>query len=383
MLITNNGAVCDLPKSFQLDNANNESQDMCGPWSVAELHYAGLPGHGPRGTAQNVDDWAEAEYTKYIGPNVISNQNGSSIPNMHQFLTDAVDDKDHHRLLHYYDITAILPGSSSASDLAHLYRALDAGYPVLVTVNEQSVKRPDGSNPYPWQPAMGPANHIFTLVGHRVENGVACLLVDDELNQSDNWPDLYRADSLEVHWASVVQLIGPDANNPWLKAIPSDDPTSWPAGFVAQNFLQGGNMVPVNWHDDGTTLTAPNGHKVVHGFRAWVLSHTWDGANEPLEEEQGMAQLEASNPSLGGGTQQAFHTKLLGWTQARGVFEEWGIDELLYTRKQYAGLYAQHQQDTAEIVALKAQVAALQAGQAPVPDQVKTAAQYVMRYLGI
>src|SRR5260221_147347 len=154
LVLSSTGCVLDLPKSFQLDNANNESQDMCGPWSVAELKYAGLPGKGAAGTAQDVDDWAEAEYTRYIGSNVISNQMGSSIDNMHQFLKDAG--------LHWFDIVAISPGSAQSSDLANLHKALDAGYPVLVTVNELSVKRRDGSNPYPWQPQMGPANHVFT-----------------------------------------------------------------------------------------------------------------------------------------------------------------------------------------------------------------------------
>lgn len=349
-LVTNNGAVCDLPKSFQLDNANNESQDMCGPWSVAELKYAGLPGHGPNGSAQNVDDWAEAEYTKYIGPNVISNQNGSSIPNMHQFLSDAG--------LHWWDITAILPASTSASDLAHLYRALDAGYPVLVTVNELSVKRPDGSNPYPWQPAMGPANHIFTIVGHRVENGVACLLVDDELNGSDNWPDVYRAESLEVHWASVVQLVGPDGANPWHKPIPSGDPTSWPQGFLAQNFAQGGTMVPQGWTWDSATGTLHTpGADFVLGFAAHVyqklLAGQWEASDYPDKPQVYMKQLEASNPDLGDGDQIITKKHVLGYPHnpvnavahlKNTVIEEYAGEELAYTRQQYASLYAAYQQ---------------------------------------
>lgn len=228
LVLSPTGCVIDLVKSFQLDGG---SQDKCGPWSVSELKYAGLPGYGPKGSANDVHNWASAEYTKYIGPDVVSNQNGSSIDNMHQFLKDAG--------LHWWDISAINPGSTQSSDLAHLHRALDAGYPVLVTVNELSVIRRDGSNPYPWQPRLGPVNHIFTIVGYTKDG---YLLVDDELNQGDTWPDQYRESTIECHWASIVQLVGPNAAHPWLKPIPSDDPTAWPVGFNAQNF--GGPLPP-------------------------------------------------------------------------------------------------------------------------------------------
>ena len=384
-LVTNNGAVCDLPKSFQLDNANNESQDMCGPWSVAELRYAGLPGHGPGGNGQNVDDWAEAEYTKYIGPNTISDQMGSSIENMHEFLHDAG--------LHYWDIGAIDPNSTGASDLAHIHAALDAGYPVLVTVNELSVFRQDGSRPYPWQPAMGPANHIFTVVGHTSDG---MLLVDDELNASDNWPDHYDESKLEFHWASVVQLVGPDANNPWLSPIPSGDPTSWPQGFNAQNF-QGGHMVPQGWTwDDKTGTLHTPGADFVLGFAAHVyqklLAGQWAGFDYPDKPQYYVAQLEASNPELGDGDQIITKMHVLGYPHnptgsaaslKNTVIEEYVGTELAHTRAEYAAIYAAHQQDTAQITALKAQIAELQSQAGQVPDSVKAAAVTLMRYLGM
>ena len=112
----------------------------------------------------------------------------------------------------------------------------------------------------------------------------------------------------------------------------------------------GGTMVPANWHDDGTTLTAPNGVKVVKGFRDWVLSHNWDPANWPLAAEFGTSLLESSNPSLGGGTQQLFRWILLGWTTARGVFEEWLGVELAFCRQQV-------QQKAAQIAQLQAELA--------------------------
>lgn len=216
--------VLDLRQSYQLEPG--ETQDACGPWTASELKYAGPPGWGPTGTAEDVDQWADQEYTTYIGPNVTSDQGGSSIDNMHSFFHDAGN-------LHYWDIDAISPSSQQSSDLAHIKGALDAGYPVVVTVNELSVWRRDGSRPYPWQPAMGAANHIFTIVGY-TDDGY--FLVDDELNATDNWPDEYAQGPIELHWASIVQVVGPDPSNPWLLSIPSSDPTSWPAGFNARNY---------------------------------------------------------------------------------------------------------------------------------------------------
>jgi len=129
-------------------------------------------------------------------------------------------------------------------------------------------------------------------------------------------------------------------------------------------YLQGGTTtmgVPANWHDDGTTLTAPNGVKVVHGFRDYVLSHNWDPRNIPVGAEFGTAQLEASNISLGHGTQQLFEWSMLGYTVQRGVIFEYVGRELAFAR-------AQVQKYAADIAQLKADLAAAVALGPPAPD---------------
>jgi hypothetical protein len=97
------------------------------------------------------------------------------------------------------------------------------------------------------------------------------------------------------------------------------------------------------WHDDGTTLVAPNSVPVVRGFRGYILAHNWNPDNWPLAAEHGTPQLEGSNPSLGGGTQQVFRWTMLGWTEAHGAFEEWTGQELLYLSKKVADYYKQVQ----------------------------------------
>src|SRR5258708_5240597 len=123
-------------------------------------------------------------------------------------------------------------------------------------------------------------------------------------------------------------------------------------------WTQGGIMIPTGWHDDGTTLTAPNGIKVVHGFRLKVLEG-WDPTNEPVMAEFGTSLLESSNPSLGGGTQQLFNWTMLGWNAAQGVFFEWGVRELAFCRQQVQLKATQIQQLDAQIAQLKAELAAL------------------------
>jgi hypothetical protein len=105
-------------------------------------------------------------------------------------------------------------------------------------------------------------------------------------------------------------------------------------------WIAGGNMVPNNWKDDGKTLTAPNGHRVALGFRDYVLSHNWDSGNQPLEDEWHADPLEVSNPSLGAGQKQGFTWTTLEYTAARGVFEAWQAQEIVALRAQIAALKA-------------------------------------------
>ncbi len=118
------------------------------------------------------------------------------------------------------------------------------------------------------------------------------------------------------------------------------------------------NTIPQGWHDDGTTLTAPNGMKVVHGFRDFVLVNgaSWGKDNWPLENERAADPLEYSNRALGAGTQQIFRLCMLGWTKERGViFENVGQELLAYRAMmvQYSDFTAKLQQ---QILALSQQL---------------------------
>jgi hypothetical protein len=65
-----------------------------------------------------------------------------------------------------------------------------------------------------------------------------------------------------------------------------------------------------DWTDDGTTLTAPNGNKVVRGFRQWIRSHDWDPDDLPLENEHADGN---------DGSAQLFTKSQLTWDPQNGV----------------------------------------------------------------
>src|SRR5260221_2186613 len=154
-------------------------------------------------------------------------------------------------------------------------------------------------------------------------------------------------------------------------------PGNYPMDELLTFLQNGGSMVPANWHDDGTTLRAPNGVGVVLGFRTFLLSHNWDAGNVPLAPEQGVQLLEASNPSLGGGTQQVFRWSMLGYTAARGVFMEWIGQELGVVRQQAITYHDLSKQLKAEVDSLKQQLATVQQPTGLDPAKVATFQQSI------
>lgn len=101
------------------------------------------------------------------------------------------------------------------------------------------------------------------------------------------------------------------------------------------------SIVPAGWHDDGTTLTAPNSKTVVHGFRDFVLAWPggWEADNIPLDNEDDNANpVELGNTNLGNGSRQCFRYRVLAWTPQRNVYVMWVGQELLATYAEIANL---------------------------------------------
>ena len=116
--------------------------------------------------------------------------------------------------------------------------------------------------------------------------------------------------------------------------------------------------VPTGWSDDGMTLKAPNGHRVVKGFRDYILTHSWDRADVPLQEEEQLAQIEESNTSLGAGSRQIFAVSMLEWTKKLGVKQANVGQELLFVLQDRAKTHAALSQNQSTVALLQQQLAA-------------------------
>jgi hypothetical protein len=285
-----------------------ESGFECGAFAVALNKYAGQ--NAPIGSQEEVDQFADTLWKNHGHPD------GIGMNDLFGMLHDAQ--------LHYQTI-----GSTELNFQVNQLNAnvaldwLRKGYPLICSVPETSVFDLDlGRNPYTgWDPKG--KYHIITLTGISDDGNV---LVSDSASvpiSERRFPRRYRLSDLEFVSLVAVTL-------PWN-----------PGGILA------------SWHDDGTTLTAPNQKVVVKGFREYVLHHNWDPANLPLENEHGQNPLEASNPAQGGGTQQAFHRAVLEWTPARGVFEMWTGQELLGLRQQLDSFNQQVQSLQQQIASVK------------------------------
>lgn len=223
--------VLDIPQSYQLEAG--ESQELCGNFGTATLVFSDKPGNGPRGNAENVDTYADWLATLYnAGP---LNEQGSTEAQMYAYLTGAVENfgptPSGNRLLHFW----VIP-----TDTPSIRRAVEAGYPVLVTANEQNIRdvKTGQRPPYPWNIN---ANHVIPIMGVD-SNGH--WIVPDYLRNDSGWPYSYDESVLTPSWACCVQVVGPDQNNPLLVPIPSGTPLSWDSTFDAQLFAKSGNGLP-------------------------------------------------------------------------------------------------------------------------------------------
>ncbi|HJT56022.1 MAG TPA: hypothetical protein VJ761_05980 [Ktedonobacteraceae bacterium] len=289
-----------------------KTQFACGFFACALVKSMAQVGHHPTQTASQMIAEAEQWYAQYDGNNSISNTDGMSLQQLYKLLAQIG--------LHY-----VPGGLDTATPRAWLH----FGYPILAAGLETSFYDMGLGDvvPYPWHPT---GNHIIVLTGVASDGN---FLVRDTANVTNLYnpntlrPGPRKYDAAKMRLVSATVIVPP-----WLPTPPADfDPTK-------EKFVP---IIPAGWHDDGVTLTAPNGHKVVHGFRDYVLKNHWQPGNLPLQEETGRNPLEESNPSLGAGTQQVFRWTMLEWTPSRGVFIAWIGQEFLKIRGDNAALQAE------------------------------------------
>lgn len=289
-----------------------KTQFACGFFSCALVKAMAPVGQAAAQTVAEMIAEAEQWYAQDNGDDLLSNTNGMTLQELYDLIVQIG--------LHF---------QAADTDAQSLRAWLKLGYPVIVAGAETGFYDMELGDavPYPWTPA---GSHMIVLTGVAADGN---FLVRDPANVTSltnpnalrPGPRKYDAQRLQLSSATAVVP-------PWLPRPPAGfDPTQ--SDFVP--------VIPAGWRDDGVTLTAPNGHRVVLGFRRYVLTRSWDATNLPLQEENGRSPLEEANPALGSGTQQIFSRTMLEWTPKRGVFEGLMGPELLQLRADIAALQTQ------------------------------------------
>lgn len=327
--LSKTGEVADFQDVDQFQPA--KTQFACGFFSVAIVKAMGQVGKPPTQTVPQMIAEALQWYQQYDGDPSWKNTSGMELWQLYNLIVQVG--------LHYQ--------ATDLNDKDLLRAWLRVGYPVIVAVTETSVSdmllggAVVGKNPYPWNPA---GTHVIVLTGVHASGN---FLVRDPANCTN----LYDPNSLRpgprVYDAAKLQLVSATVVvPPWMPRPP--------AGFDPRKETSM-NVVPLGWHDDGTTLVAPNGHKVVLGFRSHVLANNWNKDNQPLEDEHGQAPVAEGDPTLGNGTAQSFRDTTLAWTSAKGVFELAQGQELLARRTSEAKLAAEVAQLTTQVATFQNQ----------------------------
>ena len=231
----------------------------CVAFGCADINFCGPPGGQPTGNAAQIIGQAEYWYAREEGSNAASNTNGMSDGAEYAVLNGMN--------LRFHPLGGDLLAATRA--------ALAQGLPVLICGAETGFfDIALGRVPYAWTPS---GNHCIVASGVVGNN----LYVRDYANSEFFG---YRRE----YDAARMRLVSATAVEPhWRKQ----------------------SMIPVGWSDNGTILTAPNGHTVRQGFRSKVMAG-WEASDMPLEDEHGDGS---------GGTEQTFTRTILTWTPQTGV----------------------------------------------------------------
>jgi hypothetical protein len=164
-------------------------------------------------------------------------------------------------------------------------------------------------------------NYLATFWAEFAANGAVWLQPTVQLTQEFGANDpvrIARAAYDQGHTALSVWYFEPAGANPGLlDAVYAAFPRRMMTGGSTQ---MGG--IPQGWKDDGAALSAPNGHRVISGFRNYILSHEWDGGNVPLGEEYRADPVQLHRPDLGAGVRQLFRDGVLWYVEGLGPVYE-------------------------------------------------------------
>ncbi len=282
-----------------------ETEDACVAFTASNIWHSVQPGKTNPYTYEDIDRLADAWYTKLTGS--INNNDGLSESQLHTML-DGIG-------LKWEKIPITNNGAANDEAVRQKLREgkLVAVCAAMASFFDLEIGRP----PYNWN--IKPLNHCI-VAGGLITSGPwkNNVWVRDTVAISGG----YHPSTKRPYDIGRMQYVSLTAVTPaWLKGA-----TTMPG-------------IPAGWKDDGKTLTAPNGHKVVLGFRAHILTNMWNPGNVPQEEEHHQDPLEQFfNQANNTGQQQVFLYSVLNYNSSRGVYEMGVGNEFLGLRKALAAL---------------------------------------------
>ena len=286
-------AMSEIAKFNQADQfLPGRSAYECGFYATYVVKSMGQ--QAPTLSPQQISDLAQAAYARYNSSNSSTNMNGMSLPQLYSLLKEVG--------LHY---------QGTQLDLAHIQAWLRSSYPVIVAVAETCIRDLDLNDtvPYPWTPT---GNHIIVLTGldggNFLARDTANIIAPNTLRPG---PRRYDAQALVRGLVSATAVVPP-----WLPVPTHDlDPNvpTVPTGPVTPAGLAG-------WQDDGKTLTAKNGVKVIAGFRHYIMNTRWDPENVPMEPEHPMDTAHYIGGLGTEGAGQIFRDCYLRYTKEKDVY---------------------------------------------------------------
>ena len=181
--------------------------------------------------------------------------------------------------------------------------------------------------------------HACAVIG-KTDTGYLC--ADGDNPQASERFQMYTRQTIEAAQPCGMVVIG--------LRTPASTPA--PQGGTTMSTVQ--DLVAAGWHDDGTTLTAPNGHTLHEGFRGLILdAPSWDVTDQPLDD----GYIDRVTPGASGQftTYHSFH-----WDGAKCWAAPAG-PELQATETTMATLQGQLDTANALTIALQTQATQLQA----------------------
>lgn len=283
MPYTPGNEVANFPTGSQFEGG--ESAYLCVFFGCADIAASSRPGYAVGQSWEWVDQKADSLANEVQGSGAFETSQGASLQDEYDALQKLG--------LTYTEITV----SSSEGDsgtLSRIKQAINDGKPVLLCGAETGfIDEATGTVDYHWTPT---GNHCIVVTGYQPNGN---LIVRDYAAVGNN----FVPGSKRTYVASKIVAVSATAVQPywWTPAV---------------------NVPGTGWHDDGTTLTAPNGKVFVKGFRDYILGHKWDPADVPFENEHGNSEPLFHNQSVGSGTSQCTRDHYFWWTPAHGVICE-------------------------------------------------------------